>query len=81
MSESITVNGVVFTVLEGNSSIWRNGYVYIEHLSELGWRAVSWSKLGHWCDTPESALLDLAKQATSWAPVLLELARVNGSAA
>ena len=32
MGESIVVNGVVFTVLEGHPSIWRNGDVYIEHL-------------------------------------------------
>lgn len=79
LGESITVNGVVFERVE--SFVYRNGAIVLEMVeSDRWWVSVS-GRASFGGDTPEQALNKLTDRANSWAPVLRELARINGGAA
>lgn len=80
---TITVNGAVFKQEEslGRGWLYVNGETRLFRDVDSGtWTAgvgrSKWSR--QWVhETPEDALRDLANEASSWAPVLAELARLG----
>lgn len=80
---AITVNGAVFQQEEtlGRGWMYVNGETRLFREMDSGcWTAdvgrAKWSR--QWVhETPEDALRDLANEASSWVPVLNELARLG----
>lgn len=79
MSDTITVNGVVFTraVARGDAVIYENHDLRIEKFCGE-FCAYYGDYRSRWCPTAEKAFGELQRRADEWVRVSRELARVTG---